>query len=100
MLYAVITFRSFKKGSEQRERLVDFVVNRAEGQGDTFLAFAERLAESDGEAGGAAGLKALDELRRLRPRITSYNVCYTKLLRAARTAPRPIATPRASSRTG
>ncbi len=64
-----LLFRSFKKGSEERERIVDFVVNRSEGQGDTFLAFAERLAASDGAAGSAAGLKALEELRRLRPRV-------------------------------
>lgn len=62
-------FRSFAKGSPEREKIVDFVVNRTEGQGDTFLAFAESLAESDSAAGGSKGIKALEELRRLRPRV-------------------------------
>lgn len=64
-----LLFRSFKKGSEERDRIVDFVVNRVEGQGATFLAFAEELAR--GTTGGptAAGQKALEELGRLRPRV-------------------------------
>lgn len=62
-------FRSFPKGSAGRERIVDFVVNRTEGQGDTFMAFAERLAALDAEEGGTRGRLALEELSRLRPRV-------------------------------
>jgi flagellar biosynthesis protein FlhG len=60
-----LLFRSFSKGSEEREKIADFVVNRIEGQGDTFLAFAESLASG----GGAKGQKALEEITRLRPRV-------------------------------
>ncbi|MBN2874397.1 MAG: P-loop NTPase [Spirochaetales bacterium] len=60
-----LLFRSFSKGSEERERIAEFVVNRVEGQGDTFLAFAESLAAG----GGAKGAKALEEITRLRPRV-------------------------------
>lgn len=60
-----LLFRSFSKGSEERERIAEFVVERVEGQGETFLSFAERLAEG----GGAAGAKALAEIRKLRPRV-------------------------------
>jgi flagellar biosynthesis protein FlhG len=60
-----LLFRSFGKGSEEREKIADFVVNRIEGQGDTFLAFAESLASG----GGAKGQKALEEITRLRPRV-------------------------------
>jgi flagellar biosynthesis protein FlhG len=60
-----LLFRSFPKGSDERARIVDFVVNRVEGQGDTFLRFAERLAEG----GGERGAKAMAELGRLRPRV-------------------------------
>ncbi|MDX9899467.1 MAG: P-loop NTPase [Spirochaetia bacterium] len=64
-----LLFRSFAKGSAERDQIVDFVVNRTEGQGDTFLAFAESMARSDEEAGGQRGVKALAELGRLRPRV-------------------------------
>ncbi len=64
-----LLFRSFSKGSVERERIVEFVVNRTEGQGDTFLAFAEGLAREDVERGGTKGTKALEEIRRLRPRV-------------------------------
>jgi len=64
-----LLFRSFGKGSAERERIVEFVVNRTEGQGDTFLAFAEGLAREDAERGGTKGAKALEELGRLRPRV-------------------------------
>lgn len=60
-----LLFRSFGKGSDERERIAEFVVNRVEGQGDTFLAFAEKLAAG----GGAKGAKALQEITRLRPRV-------------------------------
>jgi len=60
-----LLFRSFGKGSEEREKIAEFVVNRVEGQGDTFLQFAESLASG----GGAKGLKALEEITRLRPRV-------------------------------
>jgi len=68
-----LLFRSFGKGSEERERIVDFVINRVEGQGDTFLTFAQRLA-ADSAAKGAtrgdnSGEHALAELARLRPRV-------------------------------
>ncbi len=61
-----LLFRSFTKGSDERARIVDFVVNRTEGQGDTFLAFAEGLARTSEGNGGA---RALGELGRLRPRV-------------------------------
>lgn len=60
-----LLFRSFSKGSEEREKIADFVVNRIEGQGDTFLEFAESLASG----GGTKALKALEEITRLRPRV-------------------------------
>ncbi len=46
-----LLFRAFPKGSEERSRIVDFVINRTEGQGDTFLRFAEGLAVEAGERG-------------------------------------------------
>ncbi len=64
-----LLFRSFRKGSEERDRIVDFVVNRVEGQGDTFLAFAEGLARGGPGGPTASGEKALAELGRLRPRV-------------------------------
>jgi flagellar biosynthesis protein FlhG len=60
-----LLFRSFSKGSEEREKIADFVVNRIEGQGDTFLEFAESLASG----GGTKALKALEEITHLRPRV-------------------------------
>lgn len=60
-----LLFRSFEKGSAERAAIVDFVVNRTEGQGDTFIQFAERLAAS----GSPRSLAALEELSRLRPRV-------------------------------
>jgi len=64
-----LLFRSFGKGSEERERIVDFVINRVEGQGDTFLAFAQRLAADSAAKDSTKGAKALEELSRLRPRV-------------------------------
>jgi flagellar biosynthesis protein FlhG len=64
-----LLFRSFRKGSEERDRIVDFAINRVEGQGETFLAFAEALARGGPEGPTASGEKALAELGRLRPRV-------------------------------
>lgn len=64
-----LLFRSFGKGSDERGRIVDFVINRVEGQGDTFLTFAQRLASDSAANGAANGEHALQELSRLRPRV-------------------------------
>lgn len=64
-----LLFRSFKKGSDERDAIVDFVINRTEGQGDTFLAFADSMAKADDQRGGQRGAMALSELGRLRPRV-------------------------------
>ena len=68
-----LLFRSFSKGSEERDRIVDFVTNRVEGQGETFLAFAGGLAGAGqpdaGDKRWQKGQKALEELARLRPRV-------------------------------
>lgn len=64
-----LLFRSFGKGSDERGRIVDFVINRVEGQGDTFLTFAQRLAAVGAANGAANGEHALQELSRLRPRV-------------------------------
>jgi len=60
-----VLFRSFKRGSEARDRIVDYVVNRVEGQGQTFVEFASQLAAEN----VASGEKALRELSALRPRV-------------------------------
>ncbi len=68
-----LLFRSFGKGSAERNSIVDFVVNRVEGQGDTFFTFAEKLARSaavdGGSKGASQGEKALAELACLKPRV-------------------------------
>ena len=64
-----LLFRSFRKGSVERERIADFVINRVEGPGDTFIGFAARLAADAAEAGTPGGDKALAELSALRPRV-------------------------------
>ncbi len=58
-------FRSFSRGGDERARIVDFVVNRTEGQGETFVQFAQRLSLE----AGSKGEKALAELSALRPRV-------------------------------
>lgn len=64
-----LLFRSFRKGSVERARIAEFVINRVEGQGDTFLGFASRLAADSAAAGIDGGDKALAELNALRPRV-------------------------------
>ncbi|OHD16423.1 MAG: hypothetical protein A2087_11080 [Spirochaetes bacterium GWD1_61_31] len=60
-----LLFRSFKRGGDERGKIVDYVVNRVEGQGKTFVEFAAELAATS----GAAGQRALAELSALRPRV-------------------------------
>ncbi|MBU0936280.1 MAG: P-loop NTPase [Spirochaetes bacterium] len=60
-----LLFRSFKRGSEERDRIVDYVINRVEGQGKTFVEFAAEMAAQY----GPSGEKALQELSALHPRV-------------------------------
>jgi len=58
-------FRSFSRGGPERERIVDFVVNKMEGHGETFMEFAQKLSLE----AGAKGERALAEITSLRPRV-------------------------------
>ena len=101
MLYEVITFAllvgAMPVVGTSRGELSQFVTNHILGHEnrDEFLAVVngKRMTDKLGNDGGTPGPGFDHLLGGGAPRITSYNVCYTKLLRAATTCPSSPAAP-------